>query len=269
MSQLTKRVVLIHELWQLRRSEEFFYRCSYWLYVDQGLWWNSFQILSCHSLSYDSFHSGQTDSVLVLKKFSYRTDTSVTQVVDIVIITQTILQMHIVVNRSHDIFFCNMLRNQIMDISLDSCFQLINISCCFLKEICKYRIVNKFCYTNLFRINVNNFLQIYHHIRKNFDISLFFRSVDPYIRNSSVLDPICNFSCHLCSSLSDYLACNRAYCILRKNMSWNTVLEKKLFIEFITSYFRQIITSWVEEHTCDQTFCTVNGKRLTWTDLLI
>ena len=52
MCQLTKRVVLIHELWQLGRTKEFFYRCCHWFDIDQRLWRNSFQILCGHSLTY-------------------------------------------------------------------------------------------------------------------------------------------------------------------------------------------------------------------------
>ena len=73
-------------------------------------------ILCCHTLTYHSFHSGKTDSVLVLKQLTYSTDTTVAQMVDIIIISNAILQMHIVVNGSKDIFLGDMLRNQIMDI---------------------------------------------------------------------------------------------------------------------------------------------------------
>ena len=37
MCQLTQRVVLIHELGQLRRTEEFFHCCSYRFDINQGL----------------------------------------------------------------------------------------------------------------------------------------------------------------------------------------------------------------------------------------
>ena len=119
VGQLTKRVVLIHELWQLRRTKELFDSRCYRLDVDQWLRGNSFLILCGHSLTDNSFKSGQTDSVLVLKKFSYRTDTSVAQMVDVILIPHSVLKMDIIVNGSQDVFLCNMLRNQIVKISAD------------------------------------------------------------------------------------------------------------------------------------------------------
>ena len=89
--------------------------------IDQGLWRNILCILSCHSLTNHTFQSGKTDSVLVLKQLTYRTYTTVAKVIDIIGIAKAIFQMHIVVKRSKDVFFCDMLRNQIMDISVDCC----------------------------------------------------------------------------------------------------------------------------------------------------
>ena len=140
MSQLTKRVVLVHELGQLGRSEELFDSCGNRLDVDQGLRGNVILILGGHTLTNDSLQSGKTDAVLVLKQLTYGTDTTVTQMVDIVIISDAIFQMHIVVNGSQNIFFGNMLRNKIMDISLDSGFDVFEIII-FFQDFFKYRIV--------------------------------------------------------------------------------------------------------------------------------
>ena len=93
MSQLTKRVVLVHELGQLGRSEELFDSCGNRLDVDQGLRGNVILILGGHTLTNDSLQSGKTDAVLVLKQLTYGTDTTVTQMVDIVVISDAVLQM--------------------------------------------------------------------------------------------------------------------------------------------------------------------------------
>ena len=100
VSQLSKRVVLIHELRQLRRTKEFFHGCSHRLDIDQRLWRNSVLILCCHSFTNNSLQSGQTDSVLILEKLSNRTDTSVAQMIDIIIVTHSVFQMDVIVNRS-------------------------------------------------------------------------------------------------------------------------------------------------------------------------
>ena len=60
--------------------------------------------------------------------------------VDIVICTNAILQMDVVVDRSNDIFLCNMLRNQVMDRPLDRIFDIIDIII-FLQYFFKDRIV--------------------------------------------------------------------------------------------------------------------------------
>ena len=61
----------------------------YRLDVDQCLRGNFFRILGCHSFTNHSFHSGQTDTVLVLEQFAHGPDTSVAQMVDIVIIANS------------------------------------------------------------------------------------------------------------------------------------------------------------------------------------
>ena len=119
VGQLTQRVVLIHKLGQLGGSEELLHRSGHRLDIDQGLGRDTLQILGGHSLADHSLQSGQTDPVLVLQKLAHSTDTAVAQVVDVVVISKSILQMHIIVNGSKDIFLCNMLRNQVVDIPLD------------------------------------------------------------------------------------------------------------------------------------------------------
>ena len=57
-------------------------------------------ILCGHSLADYSLQSGQTDSVLVLEQFSYRTDTSVAQMIDVVVISHSVFQVNVIVNRS-------------------------------------------------------------------------------------------------------------------------------------------------------------------------
>ena len=72
-------------------------------------------ILGGHTLPNDSLQSGKTDAVLVLKQLTYGTDTTVAQMVDIVVVSDAVLQMHVIVDGSDDILFRDMLRNQLMD----------------------------------------------------------------------------------------------------------------------------------------------------------
>ena len=269
MSQLTQRVILIHELWQLWRSKKLFHCCCYRLNVDQRLWWNAFCILCSHTLTYHTFQSGQTDTVLVLQKFSYGTNTTVTQVVDIIIRTNTILQMHVIVNRSKNIFLRNMLRNQVVNISVDRILEFIDITCCLFQDCSQNRIIYLLCHAQFSRIYVYDCIQINHHVRENFDLSLLFRILQPYSRNSRILNLICYISSNLRSFFCNDFTCQRAYNRLSQYMTWNTVLKSQLFIKFVTANLSQIITSRIKEHAGNQTFRTVYCQRLARTDLLI
>ncbi len=266
MSKLTQRVVLIHKLRQLGRTKEFFHCCCNRFDIDQRLRRNSLRILSCHSFSYNSFQSGHTDTILILQQFTNCTDTTVTQMVDIIIISQTILQMHIIVNRSKNIFFCNMFRNQLMHM-MTNCFFQIFFILMFFHKLRQSRIIYQFCNSQFFWFTIHKTGKIHHHIRKNFDISLF--CLDPYKRNCRILNRICQFFCNLCSCFCQNLSCCCVNHILSQNLSGNTVSQKQLFIKFISSYFRQIITFRIKEHTVDQAASAFHCQRLTWTNLLI
>ena len=140
MCQLTQRVVLIHKLRQLGRTKKFFHGCRHRFNIDQRLWGNTFQILCCHSFTNNSFQSGKPDTILVLKQFPNCTDTTIAQVIDVIIMTNAVFQMHIIVDRSKNVFFCNMFRNQLMDIFMDGILNIL-IICIFFQYFLQYRII--------------------------------------------------------------------------------------------------------------------------------
>ena len=125
--QLAQRVVLIHELGQLRGSEELLHRSRHRLDVDQRLRRDIVLILRGHTLADRTLHSGKTDAVLVLQELAHRADTAVAQMVDIVVVSDAVLQMDVIVNGSNDIFLGNMLRNQLVNITLHGCLKLLRI----------------------------------------------------------------------------------------------------------------------------------------------
>ena len=84
MGQFCQRIVLVHKLGQLGTSEEFLDGCRHRTNVHQSLRSRNINVLNGHSFLYDSFHSGQTDTELVLEKLSYRSQSSVSQMVYIV-----------------------------------------------------------------------------------------------------------------------------------------------------------------------------------------
>ena len=266
MSQLAQRVVLIHELRQLGRSEEFLNCCSYRLDVDQALRRDSFDILSGHTLTNNTLHTGQTDTVLVLKQFADSTDTTVAQMIDIILMANAELKMHIVVDGCEDIFHSDVLGNKFMNITTD-CIQKIFLILILLNELHKFRIVNCFMNSQLFRIAVNILCNVNHHVGENLNVLLF--CLDHDIRDTSVLNPICKLSAYGSTSLSDDLTGCHINNIFSQSLLIDTILQSELLVELITSNLCQIITSGIEEHTIDQSLCTIYRQRFARANLAV
>ena len=84
MRQTRKWVHLIHELRQLRGSEELLYCGNNWTNVDERLWRDGLDVLGGHALTHNTFHATKTDANLVLNQFPHGTDTTVGEVVLVV-----------------------------------------------------------------------------------------------------------------------------------------------------------------------------------------
>jgi hypothetical protein len=79
MSKLCQRVRLIHELGQLGRTEELLNSGTYRTSIYELVRMSRLFVGSCvHALTDVSFHTGETDTDLVLEEFTYGTDTTVT-----------------------------------------------------------------------------------------------------------------------------------------------------------------------------------------------
>ena len=106
-----------------------------------------------------------------------------------------------------------------------------------------------------------------HHAGKHFDFS--FLSLDIYIGNCAVLNQVSQFCCYLGACCCQNLTGCGIHNILGQFVAADTVAQQQLLIEFITSYFRQIISSGIEEHRVNQAFCALYAQRLTRTDFLV
>ncbi len=85
MRNLGERVGLIHELRELRRSEEFADRSHHWLGVDQVVRHRRRHFLIHRHFFFDrAFHADQADAELVLHQLADRTHAAVAEVIDIV-----------------------------------------------------------------------------------------------------------------------------------------------------------------------------------------
>ena len=74
--------------------------------------------------------------------------------VDIIIVAQAILQMHIIVDGSQDIFLGNMLGYQFMYVLLDCFCQLLGIIAELFQDLCQNRIVYQFMDTEILGIAI-------------------------------------------------------------------------------------------------------------------
>ena len=179
--------------------------------------------MCCHTLTYHSLHSGQTDTILVLQQLTYCTDTSVAQMVDIIIVAQAILQMHIIVDGSQDIFLGNMLGYQFMYVLLDCFCQLLGIIAELFQDLGQNRIVYQFMDTEILGIAIYIVGQIYHQIRQYFYSSLF--GLDIYEGNCAVLDGICQLCGHLVSCGCDHFTGGRIHYICSQDLMTDTILQ--------------------------------------------
>ncbi len=102
VGQLRQRVLSIHELRQLRRREELLDRCRQRTDIRQLLRGKTRRICNRHTLLDGTLHTGQTDAELILDQLADRTDTAVSEHIDIIYRTDPIQHRQlIVVQRIH------------------------------------------------------------------------------------------------------------------------------------------------------------------------
>ncbi len=84
VGQPRERVVLVHELRQLRGSEELLDRGNDRAHVDQGLRGDRLDVLRRHALANDTLHARQTRADLILDELADGADAAVAEVVDVI-----------------------------------------------------------------------------------------------------------------------------------------------------------------------------------------
>ena len=105
VGDLGERVVLVHELRQLAGTEELFHCRSHWLGIDQVLRHQAFAFGHRQTLFDRTLYTHQTNAELVLGHFAYATNTTVTQVVDVVDDAFTITDVDQSLQYGNDVFF--------------------------------------------------------------------------------------------------------------------------------------------------------------------
>ncbi|GFH92745.1 hypothetical protein IMSAGC002_04017 [Lachnospiraceae bacterium] len=246
VGQLTQRIILIHKLGKLGRTKKFLHRSLYWFDVNQYLRGNLFSIMSCHPFTDYPFQPGQTDPVLVLEQFTYRPDAPVAQMVNIIRVSDAVFQVNIIIYGSNNIFLRNVLRYQFMHVLLYGFCQFFRVIAVIIQNLRQNRIINQFRDSQFPGVAIHKIRNIHHHIGKNLNIFLFRLYIN--IGNRCILDSIRQFRLHLCSGLCQYLPCRCIHHIFCQHMASYSILKCKLFIEFISSDFCQIISSGVKKH---------------------
>ncbi len=220
-----------------------------------------------HALPHHPLHPGQTNAVLVLKQLTHRPDAPVAQVVDIVIVSKAVLQVHIIVDGGNNILLGDMFGHQLMRILLDGLGQLLRIIGELLQNPGQHREVNFLMDAEILGAAVHITGQIHHHIGENLYVLLL--CLDVYKRNGSVLNGICQLRCNLCARRRQDLSRLRIHRIRGQNLVTDPVAESQLLVKFISSHLGQVIPAGVKEHGIDQTLSALHAQRLTGTDLLV
>ncbi len=272
MRQFRQRIVLIHELRQLGRSEELLHRCSHRLDVDQRLRSNAFNLLCGHALTHDPLKTAQADAVLILKQLAHRTDAAVAKMVDIIAVSDAELKMHIIIDGSENILFRNVLRDQVVNMEPDILFRALRIKLSVLsgipvQEFLQVRIINQLGYAKLLRIAVDVGCEVDHHVGQDFHIPLF--GSQNHTAHSRVLDPVSHLLRHLLALGGKDLSGRGIHYVLRQHMSGDTVSEQQLLVVLITPNLGKVIAPRIEEHAVDQALRALHRERLARTDLLV
>ena len=142
--------------------------------------------------------------------------------------------------------------------------------CVYLQQLRQHGIVNSFldaeflCHQpELLQIAVNlNGL-----VAQDFYL-LFFRH-DIQIACTAVLNPVAQLQCQNCALLCDNLACHGVNHVFCQNCITNTVSQRQLFVEFITTNLRQVISLGIKEHAIQQRSGAFYCRGLAGTQLFI
>ncbi len=268
--QFAQRVVLVHELGQLGRSEEFLDSSLYRFDVDQALGRDLLgAVVGRHPLADNSLHSGETDPVLVLKKFTDAADSSVAQMVDVVAAADPVFQVHVVVDGSKDVFLRNVLRDQLVNtLSEGVCKRFgIRIVLILKEDLSQRGIVNQFSDSEFFGIAVHVVCDVDHQVAEHLDIALF--RADPHIGDRAVLDLVGHLSCYDFAGCPQNIAVCLIHYIFRQDLVLDAASESELLVEFVSADLGEIISAGIKEHRVDQAVRALDGKRLAGTDLLV
>ena len=188
--------------------------------------------------------------------------------VDIVFVSHMVFQMHTIIDRSKNILFGDMLRDQVGHASFN-CLKTVRLLFVLLQDLLQNRVVYFLGDSQFFLVRLRQKgMEIYHHIGKNlYAVSFLVLYVNK--RNRCVLDLIRQLLRDESAGLSDHFSGLVADRILSKSCPGDAVAERKFFVEFISSDLGQVITSHVKKHGIEKAESVLIRQRLARTDSLI
>ena len=106
MSHLGQRVGLIHELGQLRSTKKFLDSSGHRLGIYQVMGHQGLDFLQAHTLLDGTLHPDQSHAVLIFTELTHRAYPPVTEMINIITVTQIIFQPYQVLDTKKNIIFC-------------------------------------------------------------------------------------------------------------------------------------------------------------------
>ena len=104
VGDLGQRVGLVHELRQLARAVELLHHRRNRLVVDELLRHQRLDVLQAHALLDGALHADQPDAVLVFDQLTDRADAAIAEVVDVVGLTDAVLELDQITNDVENVF---------------------------------------------------------------------------------------------------------------------------------------------------------------------
>ena len=168
--------------------------------------------------------------------------------VDIIRAADAVLQVHIVINRSNDVFSGNVLRNQVMDPVLQLLCQFISGQS-LSEDLHQHRIINQLVDSQVLQrilVHIEVAACIHHHVGQN--LAVLPLGLNHDIGHACILDVGSALSGENRACLGDDLAGFGIDHILCQGMAGQAAAEVKLLIKLITADLCQVIALRVEEH---------------------
>ena len=174
--------------------------------------------------------------------------------IDIILEADAVLDVNVVVDRSEDILFGDVLRDQLVNVALDLLLELLLVGE-LIEQSLKLGIVNSLVDAQL-RKNLIGALErnmcsnIYHSVGENLDVALL--GLNGNGENTRILDLVSQLVVNPAACRRNDLTGIGIDHVLGKNEAYDTVMHVELLVELVTSDLGQIVTSRVKEHAVEQ-----------------